>query len=74
MITKFMIAGSLCAYLLFTSVFSAEEPQADPESVVSSLLEAMQEKDAEQIRSLFAEDASQVYESVTRKIDRIKRR
>jgi len=60
---KHMITASLCACSLFTTVFSAEEPQADPESVVRALLEAMQEKNAEQIRSLFAEDASQAYGS-----------
>lgn len=40
---------------------AAQTPGAEPEAVVSALLDAMQTNDAEQIRTLFATNASQSY-------------
>lgn len=40
---------------------AAQAPGSEPEAVVSALLDAMQTNDAEQIRTLFATNASQSY-------------
>lgn len=53
--------ASVLAVILMVAPLNASE-QSSPEQVVSALISAMEANDADRIRSLFAEDATQEYE------------
>ena len=57
---RLLLLSVLVVFIFQNSVFAKEEPT--PKAVVTALLNAMKNNNAEQIRAVFADNASQEYE------------